>query len=122
MSVAPTDSYITAHEKAVEGICKAFVAANAFILNPKNREAVIRVLGKYLRVDRSDTLDEHYKAALENAEKKPFVSMEAIASMIHLMAVSDPEVGRLKAESVVYKGIMERIDRSGFIDQLYRPY
>jgi len=48
--------------------------------------------------------------------------MEAIASMIHLMAVSDPEVGRLKAESVVYKGIMERIDRSGFIDQLYRPY
>jgi NitT/TauT family transport system substrate-binding protein len=117
MSVVTTESYLASNEKIVEGICKALVAANSFVLDAKNKNAVMKILEKYLKISRTDQLEEHYRAAQEIIEKKPFPSSDAVASVIQLTAASDPAVAKLRAGSVIHRGIMERLERSGFIDQ-----
>ena len=120
MSVVTTESFLAANEKVLEGVLKALVAANAFVLNSKNKDAVMKVLSKYLKVSRADQLEEHYRAALEVTERKPFPSLDAIASVIQLTGATDPEVAKLRPENVMHRGIMERLERSGFIDQQQR--
>jgi ABC-type nitrate/sulfonate/bicarbonate transport system substrate-binding protein len=120
MSVTTTESFLAANQNVVEGVLKALVAANAFILNAKNKDAVMKVLRKYLKVANADQLEEHCRATLEVTERKPFPSLDALASVIQLTGATDPEVAKLRPESVMHRNIMERIERSGFIDQQQR--
>jgi ABC-type nitrate/sulfonate/bicarbonate transport system substrate-binding protein len=120
MSVVTTESFLAANEKVLEGVLKALVAANAFVLNAKNKETVMKVLSKYLKVSRADQLEEHYRVALEVIERKPFPSSDALASVIQLTGATDPEVAKLRPENVMQRGLLERLDRSGFIDQQQR--
>jgi hypothetical protein len=40
--------------------------------------------------------------------------------VIQLTGATDPDVAKLRPESVMQRGVMERMERSGFIDQQQR--
>lgn len=60
------------------------------------------------------------RAALEVTEREPFPSLDALASVIQLTGATDPDVAKLRPESVMQRGVMESMERSGFIDQQQR--
>ena len=104
----------------VERILKGFTAANAFSLDPRNKEKVKTVLAKYLRLQRVDQAEEHYQSALKVMPKKPYIERSGIVSMIEFMAEADPQVAKVKPEEVVDHTILKKLDDSGFLDQLYK--
>lgn len=104
----------------VEMILKGFAAANAFSLDPRNKERVKIVLAKYLRLGGVDQAEEHYQSALKVLPKKPYIERAGILSMIEFMAETDPQVAKVKPEEVVNHSILQKLDDSGFLDQLYK--
>ncbi len=104
----------------IEKILKGFTAANAFSLDARNKEKVKSVLAKYLRLGQADQAEEHYQSALKVLPKKPYIERAGIVSMIEFMAEADPQVARVKPEEVVNHSILQKLDDSGFLDQLYK--
>jgi len=104
----------------LERILKAVAAGTAFTWEPRNKEKVKAILAKYLRLDKVDKAEEHYQSALKVLPKKPYVDIKGISSMIEFMAESDPLVSKVKPEEVVNHSILQKLDDSGFLDQLYK--
>jgi len=114
--MATRDRFLKTEPDLAERLVKAYVAANTFSIDPKNKNRVKAVLAKYLRLPAVDAAEEHYKSALAVMPKKPYVDMAGIISMIEFLTESDPKVAKVKPEQVVNHTIMKRLDESGFID------
>ena len=99
-----------------ERLLKAFVAANTFSLDPKNKSRVTATIAKYLRLPNLDVAEEQYRSALAVLPKKPYVDVAGMASMIEFLSESDPSVAKIKPEQVINHTIMKKLDDSGFID------
>lgn len=120
IALATRERFLKSEPDMAERILMSIVAANAFILDPENKEKVKAVLAKYLRLDGPEKAEEQYQAGLKVFVRKPYVELAGIASMIELMAESDPSVAKLKPETIVNHSLLKRLDEAGFIDELSR--
>jgi NitT/TauT family transport system substrate-binding protein len=102
----------------IERVMRGVVAGNVFSMEPRNKERVKQITGKFLRLDSVDKAEEHYQAALKVMALKPYVDTAGISSMIEFIAESDPLVAKVKPEMVINHSILKKLDDSGFIDQL----
>jgi hypothetical protein len=48
--------------------------------------------------------------------------VEGVGNVQRLMQVRNPAVGELKAETLVDRRLIQELDQSGFIDQIYSAY
>lgn len=114
--MATRDRFLRTEPDLAERLIKAFVAANAFTLDPKNKNRVKATLAKYLRLGNIDAAEEQYQSGLAVLAKKPYVDTAGISSMIEFLTESDPSVAKVKTEQVINHTIMKKLDESGFID------
>jgi NitT/TauT family transport system substrate-binding protein len=104
--------------RLVEQVLKGLLRALAFIHRPGNRDAVIEVLARRLRVDQRGAA-EAYVEALEGLERKPYPSTEGLLNIRRMLARSNPRAASIRIEDVMDTRALRRLDESGFIDALY---
>jgi NitT/TauT family transport system substrate-binding protein len=114
--IGTRERFLKTEPDLAERLVKAYVAANTFTLEPKNKPRVKAVLAKYLRLPNVEAAEEHYQSALAVIEKKPYVETAGIAAMIDFLTESDPNVAKIKPEQVVNHAILKKLDDSGFIE------
>jgi len=114
--MATRERFLKTEPDLAERLIKAFVAANAFTLDPKNKNRVKATLTKYLRLGNIDAAEEQYQSGLAVLPKKPYVDVAGISSMIEFLIESDPAVAKIKPEQVINHAIMKKLDESGFIE------
>lgn len=114
--MAVRDRFLRNEPDLAERLMRAFVAANTFTLDPKNKNRVKSTIAKYLRLPNLDVAEEQYKSALAVLPKKPYVEVTGMQSMIEFLTESDPTVAKIKTDQVVNHAIMKRLDDSGFIE------
>jgi len=114
--MATRDRFLKTDPDLAERLIKAFVAANTFTLDPKNKNRVKATLAKYLRLGNIDAAEEQYQSGLAILAKKPYVDVASITSMIEFLTESDPSVAKVKTEQVINNAIMKKLDESGFIE------
>ena len=114
--IATREKFLRTEPDLAERLVKAYVAANTFTLDPKNKTGVKAVLAKYLRLPNVEAAEEHYQSALAVMAKKPYVEMAGISAMIEFLTESDPNVAKIKPEQVVNHTILKKLDDAGFID------
>jgi hypothetical protein len=52
--------------------------------------------------------------------RKPYPTNEGVASLINFLAKFNPKVGKLTVQDVVDSSLVGELDKSGFIDTIYR--
>jgi NitT/TauT family transport system substrate-binding protein len=104
----------------IEQIVKSVAAGIAFVWDARNKERVKKVLARYLRLDKIESAEEHYQAALKVMPRKPYVDVAGISSMVEFMAESDPLVAKVKPEEVINDSALKKLEDSGFLNQLYK--
>jgi len=114
--IGTRERFLRTEPDLAERLVKAYVAANTFTLDPKNKSRVKSVLAKYLRLPNAEAAEEHYRSALAVMPKKPYVDMAGITAMIEFLTESDPNVAKIKPEQVVDHRILKKLDDSGFIE------
>jgi NitT/TauT family transport system substrate-binding protein len=87
-----------------------------------DREAGIRVLGKYLNIQDREVLDKAYDDSItdEKLPPKQYPSLEGIKRILEPLGETDPKAKAAKPEDFVDMRFIKELDDSGFIDELYK--
>jgi NitT/TauT family transport system substrate-binding protein len=111
--------FIREHPDIVRRYAKAQL--EAVHLMKTNREMWIKVLGKYVKVGR-DILEKSYEVSTTEAlfPRKQYPSLDAIRAAFEQIAEDEPKAKASKPESFVDMSFIDELDKSGYIDSLYK--
>ena len=115
--------YVAKNRLNARGFMQAYLEAIRDI--KKNKEATIKVMAKYLRMDlesnRDILLDAYDETiASDELEKKPYPNRDGLKLAVELIA-KQRNISPIPAiDKFMDTGLLEELDRSGFIERLYR--
>src|SRR5262249_34059972 len=117
--VVTTRKFIREQNSVVRRYVKAHV--EAVHLMKTNREMWMKVLGKYVKVDR-DILEKSYEFEVteELFPRKQYPSLAAIKASLEEITDDEPKVKTLKPESFADMTFIAELDKTGYIDSLYK--
>ncbi|HEY1374793.1 MAG TPA: ABC transporter substrate-binding protein [Candidatus Binatia bacterium] len=79
------------------------------------------LLGKYLKENSPEALDETYEGiGLSLIPEKPYPTLRGIQIMLSELAAKDPKAQRARPEEFVDMSFIKELDGSGYIDRLYK--
>jgi ABC-type nitrate/sulfonate/bicarbonate transport system substrate-binding protein len=115
--------YVTRNRANSRGLMQAYLEAIRDI--KKNKEATVKVMAKYLRMDldsNRDILVDAYDETIasDELEKKPYPNRDGLKLAVELIAKQRNITTIPAIDNFIDTSLLEELDRSGFIDQLYR--
>jgi ABC-type nitrate/sulfonate/bicarbonate transport system substrate-binding protein len=117
--LATTRKFIKENPDTVRRYIRAHV--EAVHLMKTNGELWGKVLSKYVKVDKDIIDKSHAVSVTEDLfPRKQYPSLEAIKSALEEIAEDEPKARTLKPENFVDMSFVAELDKSGFIDNLYR--
>jgi LysM repeat protein len=117
--LAVTQELIRSKPELVRNITKAFVEAIHYYKT--HRKESLAILRKYLRTDDMEALEETYESVgLALIPEKPYPTIKGIRIMLQEMASKDPKAEAAKPDQFVDLTFIRELDKSGFIDRLYK--
>ena len=86
-----------------------------------HRRETIEIIGKYLRTDDKDVLDETYDSIVQTlVPEKPYPTQKGIQIILRELGAKDPAARAARPEQFVDTTILKELESSGFIDKLYK--
>jgi ABC-type nitrate/sulfonate/bicarbonate transport system substrate-binding protein len=84
-----------------------------------DKELVIRVLSKYLRIEDRKVLDQGYMAEIKALEPRMELRLEAVQAILDDIAPSDPRAKRFKPQELYDRRFLDELEKSGFMEKLW---
>jgi NitT/TauT family transport system substrate-binding protein len=79
-----------------------------------------KVIGKYVKTDDNDALEDSYQFFSRLVSPKPYPSIDAIKEALAELGEKDPKVRAAKPEDFADMSLIKEFDDNGFIDGLYK--
>jgi NitT/TauT family transport system substrate-binding protein len=118
-ALATTRALIKSQPDLVRNLMKAYVEGIHYYKT--HREESLTVLAKYLKTNNTEALTEiHQDVGLALVPAKPYPTLKGINTILQEMGGSEPEAKTARPEQFVDVSFVEELDRSGFIDRLYK--
>jgi LysM repeat protein len=110
---------IKSKPQVVRSALKAMVEAIHYYKT--QRADALAILGKYLKENAQDALQETYEGiGLALIPEKPYPTLRGIQIMLSEMSAKDPKAQRARPEEFVDMSFIKELDGSGYIDRLYK--
>jgi NitT/TauT family transport system substrate-binding protein len=114
--IAAQRSYMKANPLVARNFMKALVEALKIGREqPTDTQAII---AKYTNISDPKLLEEAYKSFQPTWEKIPYVSREAVQSVLD--ASNNPKARAAKPDEFIDDSILKELDSTGFVEALYR--
>jgi len=118
LEVITTRAFLKAQPEVATRYLRAIIEGIYMVKN--NPEAAIRAMGKYLRINDREALEDVYRLYREIYPQIPHPSPAAIQTQLTWMAEKDPRAKAAKPEQFFDGTILKEIEKSGFVAKLYR--
>lgn len=115
-SVLVLDSYAKAHPDTVDALLRALIQANAWVLNPLNKQAVLELVAAHLQYSTTAEAEPAYAVIPKNVSVRPYPNLKAVEAMLGVLVSDFPELAGVRPSDFVDTSWIERLDREGFID------
>ena len=117
-----TRRFARSHPGIVDGALRALAEGTAFVLDPRNAEAVKAVIARRLRLDEPAAVEEGYRDAVDEVAWKPIPDLASVAMVLETMAALGivEDAARLRPQDIVDPTLMQKLDQEGLLDRL-RP-
>ncbi|MGH7795026.1 MAG: ABC transporter substrate-binding protein, partial [Candidatus Binatia bacterium] len=112
-----TKSYLAAKRDTMRRLTMALIEATHFLKTRK--EETKKVIAKYTRQNNSQYLEDSYIANVKLHDRVPLVTREGTEVQIKEALSRKPGVN-LKVEDMVDDSIVRELEKSGFIDKVYK--
>jgi len=122
MSALAQKFSIEKRPEIVENFLKTMLEGLAFSLSPENKVTVMRTIMKRLKTTDPPAAELAYLDIVNIMDRKPFPSLDGLRNVHRLYKSHDPRVANVKPEDVIDNRILNKLDKVGFIDELYRTY
>ncbi len=116
-ALATSRRTIAAKPQVIDGYLKAFIEALAYILEPANKSALMRILASNLRLE-GPAIEEAYQAVVNSYDRIPYPNIDGIKRLQGIMVQLNPKLANVKAESVVDSSLINKIEAAGFSKSL----
>ena len=83
------------------------------------KEVVIKVLSKYLRIEDRKVLDQAYNAEIKALEPRMELRMEAVQAILDDISPADPRARKIRAQDLYDRRYLDEMEKSGFMDKLW---
>lgn len=117
-TIGTSRGYLKAQPEIVSAYLKSIIEAIHYFKT--NREEAIRILSKYLKIDDKDALAEIYDLYKNVLQPVPLPTPEGMQLLLGWMAQTDARAKSAKSEQFIDAGPLKEIDKSGFVNALYR--
>jgi hypothetical protein len=85
-----------------------------------NPELTKRAIRKYMRFRDDRDTDEAYQIMRDVTPRKPYPTVEGIKTVLDELALKVPAARTAQPREFMDTRFIEELDRSGFIDELYK--
>ena len=120
-SVITTAKNMQTKRDMLERVIRALLQGNAYVLNPAHRSHMVEILNAQLALKSAQDAAAVYDDLIKYyVLKKPYPNREGIGNIIAEVIKALPKAAGIKVEDVVDASIIEKLDKSGFIDGLYK--
>ena len=118
LALAARRSYMQQHGAIVDAVLRGTLEGVAFIQRPANRDAALKSLTRHLRLSSSKEAESGYEVLqwLYSFDIRP--NLKGIQNMQRLLALTNPNVLKIKAEDVIDEEPVRRLERSGFYGEI----
>ena len=122
IGIATTRSYLKQNRQVAINFMKAIIEALA--LMKTDQEGTQAVLAKYLQLDtkeQAELLDQAYNVVvLGQIPKVPYPTLEGYRTILNDLSKTNPNATKFQPEDAVDLSIVQELEASGFIDNLYK--
>ena len=113
--------FLEAKGEVVERVMKSLLQGNAYVLNPNNRTSVVELLKTRLGFKTTQEAEGAYEDLTHfYVLRKSFPYRDGLQSITAEVAKVVPKAASLKFDDVADPTIIEKLDKNGFIDSLYK--
>lgn len=85
-----------------------------------DKDQSLKVLGKYLKINDREILDKSHEIYRPVYKQKPYGDRRAVKFALDQMSAELPPGAKLNPDDFIDNSLLTELDKSGFIDQLYR--
>ena len=87
----------------------------------REKEATIKILGRYLKTDDREALEEtHREIALKSIPEKPYPTLAGIKTILDETALRNPKAKGARPEDFVDSSFVKKVDDEGLFERLYK--
>lgn len=116
--LATTRRIATARPQVVEGYVKGLIEAIAYMLDPANKETVMRIMATNLRLANVSEAEDTYHAVINSYERVPVPTVDGMKRLHGLLTSINPKLSDVKVENVIDDSIVHRLEASGFVQSV----
>lgn len=117
-TISTTVTFLRQNRDLLINFLKGYIEGIHYMLGHKDES--LKVFSKYLRNPDVATLDHFYDEITHRVERGLRPNPESVRSMINLIAMDDPKAKRLTERDYWDLSLIEQIQQSGFVEQLYK--
>lgn len=112
-------SYLKRNPEVVMSVIQALTEGIHFYKT--NKEPSIKIMGKYLKTDDREALEETYKEiALKVVPEKPYPTLAGVRTILDELGKKNPKARAARPEEFVDSSFVKKLDAAGLIDRLYK--
>lgn len=121
-AIAASGAFLREKPDVAARFMRAYVAGIHYAKT--HREESMRITARYMKLDFNKdrtSLDETYNIFIQDVvQRKPYPTLEGIQRVLDQIAEGDSKANTAKPEQFVDTRLLSELDRSGFIDGLYK--
>ncbi len=115
--LATTKDFIKSNPEKVRRYVQAYVEGTKIART--DPETTKQIIGKYTKTDNKEDLDETYNTYAKVWEQAPYVSAAGMQTLLNFAV--NPAGKTAKPEQFIDNSFVAELEKSGFIEKLYKP-
>jgi NitT/TauT family transport system substrate-binding protein len=117
-SIDTTQDFAQSNRAVVLSFLRGFVESIAYI--HKNKEASMATMGRWMRLEDREALNESYEYVLKIVPKKPYATDKGIQAVLDALALRNPAARKFKPQDFYDMSYLKELDKSGFLDRVFQ--
>jgi NitT/TauT family transport system substrate-binding protein len=114
IGIVARKSFIDQSSDTVERALKAIAKSVAYFQEPANKQSVVPILTKWLRLTRAEDAVAGYEAMRPLYSRRIFPTVDGVRNTVRILSRLDPKFGKLKAEDLVDERVVRKLESEGF--------
>ena len=119
VDIVTTRGFMNDQSPLIENMIRALLESLAYMMAPRNQNAVVELIMKKLRLKDTVTAEEGYHDAVRTMARKPYPAIEGMRNVQRLLKTQNPRIADVNVEDLVDSGFIRKLDKSGFFDRIY---
>ena len=109
IGIVARKSFLEQSPDVAERTLRVVARAIAYYQDPANKQNIVAILAKWLRLNRIDDAVAGYEAVRSLYSRRIFPTVDGIRNTLRILERVDPKFGRLKAENLVDDRIVRKL-------------